>query len=93
MGRELKRRFLAAGSIDVSATGSFDYFGTAEDVASLYGVMVDWFLLPEVIAAKTRCGLATHEEFERWGLKIDQWRNSSGAVRGMAFGEAIAVKV
>lgn len=92
MGRELKRRLLEAGFTDIRASGSFDYFDTAEEVAFLHGFIVSWFFLPEVVAAATQYGLATHGQFEQWRLEIDQWREEPGAVGGLAFGEAIGIK-
>lgn len=91
MGRELKRRLLEAGFTGVSATGSFDYFDTAEEVAFLHRFIVDWFFQPEVMAATEQKGLATHGQFEQWRLEIDQWREAPGAVGGLAYGEAIAI--
>ena len=90
-GRELKRRLLEAGFADIHATGSFDYFGTAEEVAFLHAFILDWFFLAQVIAAATQYGLATHGQFEQWRLEIDQWWEAPGAVGGLAFGEAVAI--
>ena len=92
MGKELKRRLMDAGFIDVHATGSFDYFGSADDVAFLHAFIMDWFFMPRVIAAATQYGLATHEQFDQWRIEMDEWRETAGAVGGLAFGEAIGVK-
>ncbi len=92
MGKELKRRLLEAGFVDIRATGSFDYFSSADDVAFLYAFIMDWFFMPRVIAAATQYGLATHEQFDQWRTELDEWRESAGAVGGLAFGEAIGIK-
>ena len=91
MGRELKRRLLEAGFSDVHATGSFDYFSTEEEVAFLHAFIQDWFFMPQVMAAAIQYGLATQEQFDQWRLEIDQWRETPGAVGGLAFGEALAI--
>ena len=92
MGKELKRRLMDAGFVDIHATGSFDYFGSADDVAFLHAFIMDWFFMPRVIAAATQYGLATQEQFDRWRIEMDEWRETAGAVGGLAFGEAIGVK-
>ena len=92
MGRELKDAFLEAGFSDVTATASFDFFGSAEDVAFLHAFIMDWFYKPEIIGAATQFGLATQEQFDEWRVNLDEWKDMAGAVGGMAFGEAIARK-
>ena len=92
MGRELKNALLEAGFSDVRASGSFDYFGSAEDVAFFRGLIDDWFYSPRVIEAVVQYGLASREQFEQWRQGLDEWRDHPGACGGLAFGEAIAVK-
>ena len=92
MGRELKRAFLDAGFSDVQATASFDFFSSSEDVAFLHAFIMDWFYKPEIIAAATKYGLATHQQFDEWRQGLDEWINHAGAVGGLAFGEAIGCK-
>ena len=92
MGRELKSQLLRAGFSDVRASGSFDFFGSDADVAFLHAFINGWFFTPEVVAAATQYGLATQEQFDRWRIEIDQWRDEPGAVGGLAFGEATGIK-
>ena len=92
MGKQLKRAFLDAGFTDIRATGSFDYFGGAADVAFLHAFILDWFYSPNVVAAATKFGLATQEQFDAWRRGIDEWKSDSGAVGALGFGEAIATK-
>ena len=90
MGRELKGVPLDAGFDVIRASGSFDYFHTAEDVAFLHAFISDWFFMPQVVAAATQHGLATHEQFEQWRREIDDWKSDPRAVGALAFGEAVA---
>ena len=92
MGKELKSHLLGAGFWDVSASGAFDFFGSAADVAFLHTFISGWFFTPEVVAAATRYGLAMQEQFDRWRIEFDQWKDEPGAVGGLAFGEATGVK-
>ena len=92
MGKELKHKFLEAGFSDIQTSGSFDFFGSDEDVAFLYSFIVDWFFLPEVIAAAVKYGLATQEQFDTARQGLDQWKDHRGACGAIAFGEGIARK-
>ena len=92
MGTELKSHLLEAGFTDVQASGSFDFFGSAADVAFLHAFICDWFFTPRVVGAATQFGLATQEQFDQWRAELDQWKDEPGAVGGLAFGEAVAVK-
>ena len=92
MGMELKGRLLEAGFIDPAASASFDFYGTAEQVAFFYNVAVGWFFSPQVIGAAVKFGLATQEEFDVWRSGLDEWKANPAAFGGVAFGECLAVK-
>ncbi len=92
MGKELKNALLEAGFADIQATGSFDYFGSDEDVAFFRAFIDDWFYSPRVIEAAVHFGLASREQFDQWRQGLDEWRDHPGACGGLSFGEAIAVK-
>ena len=92
MGRELKKAFLTAGFSDVRATASFDFFSSTEDIAFLHTFISSWFFLPEVVAAATTYGLATHEQFDQWRLGLEEWKDLASSFGAIAFGEGIASK-
>jgi len=92
MGKELKSCLLEAGFTDIRASASFDFFGSAADVAFLHAFICDWFFMPRVVEAATQFGLATHEQFDQWRVEMDQWKDAPGAVGGLAFGEVIGAK-
>ncbi len=92
MGKELKSHLLDVGFVDIRASGSFDYFSSPADIAFLHAFIIDWFFMPRVVEAATQLGLATREQFDRWRLEMDQWKDEPGAVGGLAFGEAIGRK-
>ena len=92
MGRELKNALLEAGFADILASGSFDYFGSTEDVAFFRAFIDDWFYSPRVIEAAVQFGLASREQFDQWRHGLDEWRDHPGACGGLAFGEVIGVK-
>ena len=82
MGKELKNRFIEAGFLDIRATASFDYFSAPADIAFLHAFIGDWFYSADVIAAATKHGLATQEQFDQWRLEHDEWMNHGGRRRG-----------
>ena len=92
MGTELKYKLLEAGFSDIQTNGSFDFFGSDEDVAFFHSFIIDWLFLPEVIAAAVGYGLATQEQFDGARQGIDQWKGQPGACGAIAFGEAVARK-
>ena len=64
----------------------------AQDVAFLHAFIIDWFYSPQVIAAATKFGLATEEQFDEWREGLEVWKNHPGAVGALGFGEAIATR-
>ena len=92
MGKELKNTLLEAGFLNIKISASFDLFSSSEQVAFLYTFIRDWFFSPEVIAAATKYGLATQQQFDEWRLGLDRWRDHPGAVGALAFGETLAQK-
>ena len=92
MGKEMKNIFLEAGFSDIRASGSFDFFGTTEDIVFLHTFIVDWLFLPEVMAAAIKYGLATREQFDEARQSIDLWKSHPGACGAFAFGEVVASK-
>ena len=64
----------------------------AAAAAFLHAFICDWFFMPRVVEAATQYGLATHEQFERWRIEMDEWKDDPGAVGGLAFGEVVGVK-
>ena len=90
MGRELKSAFLDAGFSDIHTGGSFDFFGSAEDVAFPRAFIDDWFYSPAVMEAATKYGLATLEQFDEWRGGLDAWQADAGACGAFAFGEVLA---
>ncbi len=92
IGKELSGVFLKAGFEDISTSASFDFFGTAADVAFLRAFIDDWFYSPQVVAAVTKYGFATQEQLDDWRVGLDEWRDTPGSCGGLSFGEAVARK-
>ena len=90
MGKELKNTLLESGFSRIEMSASFDLFSSSEQVAFLHAFIRDWFFSPEVIAAATKYGLATQQQFDEWRSGLDRWKDHQGAVGALAFGEALA---
>ena len=92
MGKELKAAFLEAGFADVRATGSFESYDTADDLAFLRGLITGWFFAPKTMEAAIKHGLASQEQFDGWRRSLDEWISDPGAFAAFAWGEAIGWK-
>ena len=92
IGKKLKRVFLEAGFVDVSATATFESYSTAAEIQFLSELINNWFLSSEIVGAAIRYGLATQQQFDDWRQTLDQWKSTPGAFAGMAWGEAMARK-
>ena len=92
IGRELKRLFVEAGFSDISASVSFEPFCTDEDIDFLHGFISAWFFSPDTVEAATKYGIATQEQFDDWRRKLDEWKDTSGALAAFAWGEATGRK-
>ena len=92
MGKDLKRVFLDAGFVDIEATASFDVYATTDDTFFFHSFAGGWFFSPDTVKALTKHGLANREQIDDWRHKLDQWRDTPGAIAGIAQGEAIARK-
>ena len=90
MGAELKGSFIEAGFTEVRTSASFDVFSTTEDVVFFHAFAGGWFFSPEVVAAATKYGLATDEQFDGWRRNLDEWKDEPGAIGCLAFGECLA---
>ena len=92
MGKDLKRVFLEAGFVDIEASASFDVYATTDDTFFFHSFAGGWFFSPDTVNTLTKHGLANREQFDDWRHKLDQWRDTPGAIAGIAHGEAIARK-
>ena len=92
MGKDLKTHLAAAGFADVRVTGSFDMYDTPEDVAFIRSFIHQWLLAPEMTEAAIHYGAGTEEAFRSIGEGFDRWQDHPGALCGIAYGEAVAVK-
>lgn len=92
IGKKLKGRLLEAGFSDIEISASFETFATVEDIAFFHALATGWFFASDTIEAATKHGLATHAQFDDWRRTLDDWKETSGALAAIGWGEAIGVK-
>ncbi len=92
MGRDLKRHLLEAGFTDLRPTASFTSHTTADEVASFWAVIRDWFLSPEVRDAATEYGVVSRSHLQNLERAFTRWSTHPGAFSAFAYGECLARK-
>ena len=92
IGKELKRSFHEAGFKDIRTSGSFNFFGTAEEIEAFYDMVTHWFLSMDISEAAKKYGAATDSLLAEIGIASDQWKSNPGALAALAFGEAVAIR-
>ena len=92
MGKELKNHLAEAGFAGIRTGLTFDTYATPEDIAFVHGLVHQWLLGPEMTSAALSYGAGSEEQFRLIAEGIDRWRGHPGALCGLAFGEALAVK-
>ena len=92
MGRQLKGVLLAAGFDDIQAGLAFEKFVSAADVAFFHGFVNGWFFSDATVDAAVKLGLASRERFDGWQAALTEWREESGAIAAIAWGEALVRK-
>ena len=90
MGKELKARVVDAGFENPRVSMSFDVHSTPEDIEFIYGVANLWFLSPEITEAAIKYGAATQELCDAIAEAYARWKNTAGAVAGVAYGAILA---
>ena len=92
MGKDMKGHIKEAGFVDIRMTASFSVYSHPEEVATIYRLVTQWLLSPEVSEAAMKYGAASTKLVNDLKAAFDRWREHPGAFYALAFGEAIAHK-
>ena len=92
MARELKQQLLDAGFVDIQLSASLDSYSTPEELDLYYELVKQWFLHGDPGQAAKQYGAATAELLQKVEIALDRWRSHPGAVAGIAFGHALAIR-
>ena len=92
MGKDLKSRVLEAGFVDVRMTASFSTYSSPEEVASIYRLISQWLLSPEVTEAAMKYGASSETLVNDLQTAYVRWKDHPDAMFSFAYGEVIANK-
>ena len=92
IGNELKGILIDAGFSDLEISASFETFATGEDIAFFHALATGWFFASDTVEVAVKHGLATRAQFDDWQRTLDEWKDASGALAALAWGEAIGFK-
>ena len=92
MGKDLKSHILEAGFVDIRMTGSFSTYSSPEEVASIYRLISQWLLSPEVTEAAMKYGASSETLVNDLQAAYERWKDHPAAMFTFAYGEVIAEK-
>ena len=92
MGKELKGRIFEAGFADIRMSASYSLYSSPEAIASIYRLISQWLLSPEIAEAAIKYGAASKSLVNDLQAAYDRWKDHPGALFAFAYGEAIARK-
>ena len=92
MGKELKTHLDAAGFANARITATFDMFATPKEILFIHAIADQWFLSPEMREMAIGFGASTDDLAGDIEEAYNRWKDHPGALCGLAFGEAVAVR-
>ena len=92
MGKDLKGHILDAGFVNIRMNASFSVYNSPGEIASIYRLISQWLLSPEVAEAAIRYGASSESLVNGLQAAYDRWKEHPGALFTFAYGEAIANK-
>ena len=92
IGKDLKTQLVRAGFVDARISASFDTYSAPDEVEFIHGVASMWFLSPDMTETAAQYGASTKELSDAIGVAYRRWKDDTGALCALAFGEAVAYK-
>ena len=92
MGKDMKGHMLDAGFANIRMGASFSVYNSPEEIASIYRLISQWLLSPEVTEAAIKYGASSKQLVDDLKVAYDRWKEHPGALFTFAYGEAIANK-
>ena len=92
MGKDMKGRILEAGFTDIQMNASFSIYSSPEEIASMYHLINQWLLSPEISVAAIKYGASSEKLVNDLKVAYGKWKEDPGAIFSFAYGEAIAKK-
>ena len=91
IARDIKGRLRRAGFADVRMTHSFETYDTPEELEFFSNIAKSWFL-SDIAGAAKEYGAMTDEIKLAIAHCLEEWSQAPGALAGIAFGQALAVR-
>ncbi len=92
IARDIKGCLGRAGFTDVRVSYSFETYASPEELEFFRGVISQWFLGGGIADAAQEYGAMTEEMKLAMAHCLEEWHQDPGALAGMAFGQALAVR-
>ena len=91
IARDIKGHLRRAGFTDVRVTHSFETYDTPEELEFFSNIAKSWFL-SDIAGAAKEYGAVTDEMKLAIAHCLEEWSQAPGALAGIAFGQALAVR-
>lgn len=92
MGTSFKGHLIEAGYSEVQFSASWVTFSEQDEIELFYRLVADWYLASGIADQAKVYGATTDRQIQDLSKSIEEWRSSPGAVAGVAYGEAVAVR-
>lgn len=92
MGKYMKGHILEAGFANIRMSASFSVYNSPGEIASIYRLVTQWLLSPEVSEAAMKYGASSERLVNDLQVAYGSWKEHPGALFTFAYGEAIANK-
>ena len=92
IARDMKLHLQQAGFTDITFSASFETYSTPAELEFFYAIVKQWFLGAGIADAAKTYGAMSDELMIEVARRLEEWIREPGALAGVAFGRAIAVR-
>ncbi len=92
IARDMKLHLWRAGFVDIDISASFEVYHTPDEIDFYHAIIRQWFLDGGIADAAKQSGALSPEMMTEIARQLAEWWRDPGAVAGMAFGRALAVR-
>ena len=92
IARGMKLHLQQAGFTDITISASFETYSSPAELEFFYAIVNQWFLGAGIADAAKKYGAMSDELMIEVARKLEEWVREPGALAGIAFGRAIAVR-
>lgn len=92
VARDIKLHLNQAGFDNVRVSASIEIYNTPEELDFFYALVRQWFLDGGIAEAAIQYGAMTKDIVAVIANNLEEWRRDPGALAGIAFSQALAVR-